>query len=145
MTELWPGVREQVEALAGRPGAETVFGAPGHRFALDEPLNAQELADLESQLGVRLPEDYRRFLLEVGAGGAGPAYGVFPVRRADGQWAWEGDGASLADLAPLPEPFPMQGPSQAEIEALQDGTGQVHRVVPRLAGRGQPGGLEASG
>ncbi|MCP2336923.1 SMI1/KNR4 family protein [Actinomadura rupiterrae] len=116
----WGGVRERVEALAAHPRGHEVFGARGHRFVLMEPLTEPELADLEAQLGVRLPEDYRDFLLQVGAGGAGPCYGVFPVQKKDGLWAWAGDGADLADLARTAEPFPVEGPAQADIDALHD-------------------------
>ncbi|GJF33811.1 hypothetical protein KNE206_65110 [Kitasatospora sp. NE20-6] len=114
----WAGVRERVLALAAAPDTVDVFGRSGHRFALEAPLTAEELADLESSAGVTLPEDYRAFLLQVGAGGAGPAYGLFPVRRVQGRWRWEGDGADLADLARLAEPFPPLGPDPEEVEAL---------------------------
>ncbi len=55
---------------------------------------------------MRLPGEYRSFLREAGAGGAGPAYGLFPVRRTDGQWRWAGDGADLTALGTLAQPFP---------------------------------------
>ncbi|MGW2822996.1 SMI1/KNR4 family protein [Streptomyces sp. NPDC001443] len=115
----WAGVREQIQRLAKAPGAGAVFGFSGHGFALEDPLGERELAELEEQLGTRLPEDYREFLTQVGAGGTGPAYGVFPVRRVDGRWRWEGDGADLADLARLTEPFPVQGPDPALVLALR--------------------------
>lgn len=83
-----------------------MFGVRGHGFELDDPLSREELANLEAQLGVALPADYRSFLLEVGAGGAGPSYGLYPVRRAGGGWCWVGDGADLADLGLVGEPFP---------------------------------------
>ncbi|MFF2101262.1 SMI1/KNR4 family protein [Streptomyces sp. NPDC058202] len=88
----WTGVRERVMALGAASGGDKVFGAMGQGFALDAPLTGPEVADLETCLGVELPEEYRSFLLQVGAGGAGPAYGVFPVRRdgSDG-WTWVGD------------------------------------------------------
>ncbi|MEV7286577.1 SMI1/KNR4 family protein [Streptomyces sp. NPDC093252] len=104
--QLWVGIRDRVEALRDRPGSERVFGASGHGWELDATLSGAELAELESSLGVRLPEEYRGFLLAVGAGGAGPSYGVFPVRRDEGRWAWDGDGGDLTDTARLGEPFP---------------------------------------
>ncbi|GAB3985098.1 hypothetical protein GCM10029978_096790 [Actinoallomurus acanthiterrae] len=115
----WGDVRRRVTDLARMPGASGVFGHHGHRFELEPVLRPDELAELESQLGVTLPDDYRQFLLNVGCGGAGPAYGVFPVRRTgEGRWHWVGDGADLADPARLAEPFPAKGPDPAVLEAL---------------------------
>ncbi|WP_370462996.1 SMI1/KNR4 family protein [Nocardiopsis sp. FR26] len=119
-TDVWTGVREQVLALAREPGAGEVFGAGAHGFGLLDPLTPGELAELEGQLGVRLPAGYREFLLRVGAGGAGPAYGLFPVvRGADGRWRWLGDGADLVASARLAEPFPVAGPDSESLAALR--------------------------
>ncbi|MEV4098218.1 SMI1/KNR4 family protein [Streptosporangium saharense] len=102
----WSGVRERLSRLAAAPGAEAVFGSNKHKWVLEAPLSAEELADLEGQLRVELPEEYRSFLLRVGRGGAGPSYGLFPVRRVDGRWRWEGDGADRTSLDILDQPFP---------------------------------------
>ncbi|SBU91655.1 SMI1 / KNR4 family (SUKH-1) [Streptomyces sp. Ncost-T6T-1] len=96
-----------------------MFGALGHRWVLEDPLTDDELAELEAQVGVRLPDDYRSFLTRVGTGGAGPAYGLFPVRRVQGRWRWEGDGAELTDLAMLARPFPEHGPDPEDLDALR--------------------------
>ncbi|MGC2996931.1 SMI1/KNR4 family protein [Streptomyces sp. G35A] len=115
---MWAGVRERVGELSALPASSEVFGALGHRWVLEDPLAEGDVAELETQLGVRLPEEYRSFLLQAGAGGAGPAYGVFPVRRVQGRWRWEGDGADLADLSTLAEPFPERGPDPELLDAL---------------------------
>ncbi|MQY10234.1 hypothetical protein SRB5_03410 [Streptomyces sp. RB5] len=115
---IWVGVRERVHALTAAPAGDRVFGAMGHRFLLEDPLTQAELADLERQTGVLLPEEYRDFLLHVGAGGAGPSYGVYPVRLVQGRWRWEGDGAGLADLSRLAEPFPREGADPEAVRLL---------------------------
>ncbi|MCP2363112.1 hypothetical protein HD597_010132 [Nonomuraea thailandensis] len=102
----WLDVRERLSRLSALAGAQAVFGSAGHGWKLDPPLEAEELAGLEAQLGVELPGEYRSFLLQAGRGGAGPAYGLFPVRLLDGRWRWEGDGADLTDLDSLGRPFP---------------------------------------
>ncbi|HEY7154669.1 MAG TPA: SMI1/KNR4 family protein [Gemmataceae bacterium] len=56
-----------------------VFGSEHHRYRLGPQLSEGELAAFESANGVRLPEDYRRFLTVVGNGGAGPFYGLEPL------------------------------------------------------------------
>jgi hypothetical protein len=109
----WTGVRERVLALHRGRRRAAVFGADGHDFALKEPLTLLELSALEEQIGTQLPTDYRSFLLEVGAGGAGPSYGVFPVEQVEGTWRWIGDGADNADLTLISQPFP--GPTGDEI------------------------------
>ncbi|GAA3761697.1 hypothetical protein GCM10022205_56850 [Spinactinospora alkalitolerans] len=94
---MWTGVRERVLALRTAPGAHRVFGASvgrfGHRFTLRPPLTEAELLETEEALGVRLPEEYRGFLLEVAAAGAGPDYGVLPLTRPK-----EGGAASAEHL-----------------------------------------------
>ncbi|WDZ83464.1 SMI1/KNR4 family protein [Micromonospora cathayae] len=105
----WSDVPAALARLAADPGARAVFGAAAHGFVLDPPLTGPELTELEEQLGVPLPAGYRSFLRQAGRGGAGPAYGLFPVRRVDGRWRWEGDGADLTDLAALARPFAHTG------------------------------------
>jgi len=108
----WSDVRGRLARLASDPRTTRIFGAggaAGHGWRLEPPLTATELRNLEDQLGVELPGEYRSFLVEASAGGAGPAYGLFPVHRKDGRWLWEGDGADLTDLGTLSQPFPHTG------------------------------------
>jgi hypothetical protein len=53
-----------------------VFGANGHEYKLRPCLNKAKVAEFEGRYSLRLPDDYRRFLVEVGNGGAGPYYGI---------------------------------------------------------------------
>ncbi|MFK0047477.1 SMI1/KNR4 family protein [Streptomyces sp. NPDC090741] len=116
--QKWNGVRQRVAALVTQPSSGKVFGSLGHGWALEDPLTDDALAELEAQVGVGLPDDYRNFLTCVAAGGAGPAYGLFPVRCVQGRWRWEGDGAELADLSMLARPFPERGPDPESLGAL---------------------------
>ena len=49
-----------------------VFGENGHDNELNPVLSEEELTQFEAVHGIRLPQDYRQFLLRVGNGGAGP-------------------------------------------------------------------------
>jgi hypothetical protein len=102
----WSDIVGRLARLSAHPDAAAVFGSLGHRWEREPPLRADELAEVESQLRVELPAEYRSFLLEVSRGGVGPAYGLFPLRRVDGRWQWEGDGPGLTDLERLADPFP---------------------------------------
>jgi hypothetical protein len=82
VSELFATVREAVGALAAADPGLRRFGAPHHRYQLCPPLAAAELAELERQLGAALPDEVRDFATEVGAGGAGPGYGIVPLDRA---------------------------------------------------------------
>jgi hypothetical protein len=117
----WSGVADRVARLREHPRRHDVFGSDGHGFALAPPLTVAELAELETWLGVSLPGDYRNFLTEVGAGGAGPFYGLFPIRRgADGTgWEWSGDGGELTNLRNLAEAFPIERVPEAILDALE--------------------------
>lgn len=95
MSELLATVREAVHALAEADRALRRFGAAHHRYTLWPPLAAAELDALERRLGAVLPDDVRAFAAEVGAGGAGPGYGVVPLDRA----------AAYAVAAPVGAPW----------------------------------------
>ncbi|MDI3406154.1 SMI1/KNR4 family protein [Streptomyces cavernicola] len=116
MNSIWTGVRERVLALREAPYWQEVFGAKfldsGHRFELMPVLDEAQVAQGERELGVRLPEEYRTFLLEVGAGGAGPDYGLFPFARpgtdrvpdaaeADAEGAADAEGSLPAAALPF--------------------------------------------
>jgi hypothetical protein len=68
-------IKNKLERLKTLDRNFTVFGACQHQY-ISFPLSRDEIADLESQIGVRLPEDYRIFLKEIGCG-AGPYYGLY--------------------------------------------------------------------
>ncbi|QKW20918.1 SMI1/KNR4 family protein [Kitasatospora sp. NA04385] len=98
MTTNWTGVRARVTAL--RPHRGRAFGSGRHGFALADPLTESQLRDAERYLGVTLPAEYRTFLAEVGAGGAGPDYGLFPLAATPDGWGWPGQyDDEPADLA----------------------------------------------
>ncbi len=63
-----------------------------HRFWLAAPLLEPQVAEAETRYGVSLPADYQGFLLQVGAGGAGPGYGLSTLRRTDTGWEWTAPG-----------------------------------------------------
>jgi hypothetical protein len=57
------------------------FGTTSHGYRLNPPLPTERLEALERRYEIRLPEEYRQFLLHLGDGGAGPAYGVLPLEQ----------------------------------------------------------------
>ena len=71
------------------------FGSEAHNYKLNRPLTKQAVKTFESQHNVELPEDYSYFLTEIGNGGAGPYYGLFPFGDHDRAGAQIGDFSSV--------------------------------------------------
>jgi hypothetical protein len=99
-------IRESLGRLRAADSSE--FGADSHRFLLNKPLTEAVISAFETLHRVRLPEEYRAFLTEVGNGGAGPCYGVFPLGMMDSgfefaPWQEEGDFVGV-----LSKPFPFE-------------------------------------
>src|SRR5437660_10695527 len=87
-----------------------VFGADGHHFKLNPPLSETEVIAIEHHHNVSLPVDYRNFITQIGNGGAGPYYGIFPLGQMDGTGytlqTWrESDLVGI-----LAEPFSLRDP-----------------------------------
>jgi SMI1 / KNR4 family (SUKH-1) len=82
-----------------------IFGAESHSFKLRGVLTEDAVFAFEQRHKVRLPEDYRQFLIQVGNGGAGPFYGVFPLGFVDDNFnlrEWHKDDDPVGNLG---EPF----------------------------------------
>jgi hypothetical protein len=161
---IWEAVpiRERLAQLRAQDPDYTRFGADEHRYALSPPLTQSEVARFESEHDVRLPENYRTFLLEVGDGGAGPSYGLYPLSGSSR------DGEELAERPAsgcLATPFPhTEGWNPPRLRAnseptapgaltraeyldarwitgsliiAEDGCGTVHRLIVTGPARGQ--------
>ncbi len=63
-----------------RRAKRACFGSEKHRFELEPPLDEKTVLAFEKRRKLTLPEDFRRFLLTVGAAGAGPFYGLLPMK-----------------------------------------------------------------
>lgn len=88
-----------------------LFGASAHRYGLNPPIRASFVRQVEERYQFALPEDYFRFITEVGDGGAGPDYGLKPfvdfLKKGENPRAqrfWEEYRRSLAN-AFLPRPM----------------------------------------
>jgi hypothetical protein len=118
-------ILEKIEKLDRLDAERRIFGAGFHDYQLNPCLDEETVSRLENKYGIHLPEDYRRFLLKVGNGGAGPYYGLFRLGEHDGGWgfcSWE-DGYLLGDPAApflhqdrwnLPDTFWSEAPQHQE-------------------------------
>jgi len=67
---------------------------------------------------MKLPADYREFLLDVGNGGAGPFHGVFRPGEWDG--AGDGDPWDASIIGDPSKPLPHRGPWNERRTASSD-------------------------
>lgn len=58
-----------------------VFGAERHKYRLNPTVSPEEVAHFEANYHVKLPKEYAFFLTQVGNGGAGPYYGLYPLEK----------------------------------------------------------------
>lgn len=67
--------------IAGKLDSQReVFGSGKHQYQLNPVLTMEEVRQYEAKLGASLPEEYVFFLTKVGNGGAGPYYGIYPLK-----------------------------------------------------------------
>lgn len=118
-------LRESLRQLArAKP---KIFGAEEHGFKLNPPLNEIETAGFEAHHGVSLPPDYRHFITEIGNGGAGPYYGVFPLGYMDDAF----------DLAPWDNPNSIVGDVAAEFPYREPWNDLSGRPTDELANQNE--------
>ncbi len=72
-----------LQRLAANGSSVGMFGDETHSYQMNPALSENAVSDFENEHNIRLPEDYRQFLIRVGNGGAGPYYGVFQLGEVD--------------------------------------------------------------
>jgi hypothetical protein len=77
--DLLSGVAEKLDTLKRLDRRQTVFGAGSHKYR-SICVTPTALSALEYDMQVKLPDEYRNWLLNVGYG-AGPYYGLYPPER----------------------------------------------------------------
>lgn len=106
---LLDGDRVRADLARLRQAGPAILGAESHRFLINEPLAEETVRTFERQHNVLLPAEYRHFITNIGNGGAGPFYGVFPLGTMDflsDYVAWE-EGVEM--VGKLAEPFHHEG------------------------------------
>jgi hypothetical protein len=136
VSELWATARDAVRALAAADPALRRFGASVHRYELAPALDAAAVAALEHRLGAALPDDLRALVTELGAGGAGPGYGIVAVNAtgptvaapADAPWS---SGLPLAHLGcGYTAVVALDGRARGEVWIDARAIGVVRRIQP---------------
>lgn len=79
-----------------------------------EPLSEEKVRDIENRYGIRLPEDYRRFITTVSKGGTQPFYGL----RGIDELCRRDDGDDL--IANVAEKFQYTLKKPLDVSALSD-------------------------
>lgn len=74
--------RQLAELQHNTHSLNQVWGASTHRFLPNPPASEGVIGEHELRYGIKLPSDYRAYLLEVGDGGAGPWQGLLPLGEA---------------------------------------------------------------
>lgn len=72
-------IRAKLDRLRAVDPQFKLFGADTHRYKLDATLTGAQIEAFEQSQGIKLPDGYRTFLMELGNGGAGPGYGMLPL------------------------------------------------------------------
>ncbi len=101
-----------------------VFESDAAEFLCSAVMTEAEVLEFERAHAVRLPEEYRAFLMAVGKGGAGPGYGVFDLGECDEGFdfrAWhEGDGFVGTLRLPFPHTAVWNDLAGMPADALSD-------------------------
>ncbi|MFA1545275.1 SMI1/KNR4 family protein [Actinomadura chokoriensis] len=116
MGQLW----NRDEIIGGLASLAESGPLPRDGYELRPPLRPEAVLAVERGHGIRLPESYRSFVLEVGDGGAGPHHGLWSLHRAAGS-AGVGPPYGPGYLA---TPFPYT--RRVTTKALDDEIGARH-------------------
>jgi len=102
-------IHKEVEKLRKADPGCKFFGADHHRYQFNKCLSETSISSFEKMYNFSIPNEFKEFLLTVGNGGVGPAYGIFPLKDTFFDF-------KLKDMPPIPvdKPFPYTEPWNEE-------------------------------
>lgn len=127
--------REEIEEILNQARSIdpdcVMFGASAHQYRLNPPIEKSFVEKIEKQYGFQLPEDYFRFITQIGDGGAGPDYGIQPfssfLRKDCSLWVEKCRKAYRHSLAKPFTPRPMRAD---ELEEYAIATREQYEKEP---------------
>lgn len=91
-------LKERISRLKEKDKHFRVYGSKSHKYQFRPTLTEDEVSVFEQKYQIKLPEDYRLFLIQIGNGGAGPDYGLSPLEiihpddaKPNIPFRWSGD------------------------------------------------------
>jgi hypothetical protein len=81
MQEQLDRIKFKIRQLRKLDYSLELFGANNHRYSLNATLDEVDIKNLESKNNIILPPGYANFLTTIGNGGAGPYYGLEPLKN----------------------------------------------------------------
>ena len=117
------------------------YGTEHYKYKLEPPVTEEEVIEFETFFKIKLPEDYRNFIINIGNGGAGPSNGLYGLwnivgeiryfRTRDEELSMEfpfSEQWSLGD--PIPEKsINIKSPTQGTIPICHHGCGMLTYLV----------------
>ena len=103
MKEQIERIKTKIDRLKQLDKNFEVFGSEKHKYLFNSTKSEKELINFEKSNNVKLPIEYKEFLMKIGNGGAGPYYGLEPIEN--GLFA-DLDYKDKSDLNDLSKPFP---------------------------------------
>lgn len=112
-------IRDGLRQLRESTAPLKVFGSQAHGFRTFPTLSEKAVCRFEARHRVALPPEYRGFLIHVGNGGAGPAYGLFRLGEMDDGFEhkpWTENGGFVGVLSlPFPHTDPWNDLSEEPV------------------------------
>ena len=105
------------------------FGAYSHQYKLAVPAGEEAIQKFEEQQGIRLPEEYRDFLMLVGNGGAGPYYGLYGLKALKEDLS-DSHGVRLYRVMKEPVIYPKMSEEEWDRMADPEGRRKGEEVHP---------------
>ena len=106
MKDIFNTLKQDIEMLKRKDRHLRIFGAASHNYKLNPTLSESHLLTFEEKHKITLPDDYRLFLKEVGNGGVGPYYGMFPLENFYQSRFYDGSDENCIGNDFLQTPFP---------------------------------------